>query len=315
MAAPYISRTLLADKDRENRRLLTENDLHGLQGPLIILGDPGLGKTRLTETLEKTLGGVRTTGGTFYRNENPSRFAVPKNGVLIIDGLDEITSSSGRSAVDEVLRKLSQIGMPRFILSCRAADWQGSADRHKIKSDYGTEPTTLLLQPFSFADAVQFLKSIDETLDAEGIVSTLEARDLGELCGNPLTLTLVAELAKDRQGLPENRSDLFIRACELLVREENPAHHSSQAAKSLLNDLLDSAGAIFAHLLLSGSLGIADRPRNDIPDGFISKSDLSGIPNVSEIEPALKTRLFQSAGENLSIPFHRVVAEFLGPDG
>ena len=127
-----------------------------------------------------------------------------------------------------------------------------------------------------------------------------------------LTLSLVAEIAKDGQGLPENRSDLFARSCELLVTEENPAHHASKAARSNLNDLLDSAGAIFAHLLLSGSLGIAERPRNDIPEGFISKADLSEIQDASEIDSVLKTRLFQSGGESLSIPFHRVIAEFLG---
>lgn len=308
----YIKRTLIADQGKPTERSISEDDLGTLNGPLIILGDPGLGKTRLTETLESVGGGLRVAGGTFYRNENISSFAIPKGGTIIIDGLDEIAAASGQSAVDEVLRKLSRIGAPRFVLSCRAADWQGSADRYKIAVDYGIEPTTLLLQPFSTDQAIEFLHSVDGTLDAPEIVSTLEARDLGELCGNPLTLTLVAEVAKNGKGLPQTRSDLFVSACEVLVRETNRAHQGSRAARLTLDQLLDSAGAIFAHLLLSGSTGVADRPRTEIPDGYISKSDLSEIPDAPEVQAVLKTRLFQSAGENLSIPFHRVIAEFLG---
>lgn len=188
MAACYISRTLLANKGGPDERLVTEQEIATFQPPLIILGDPGLGKTKLTEALESALAAVRVTGGTFYRNEDPTRFAVPHGTPLVIDGLDEITSSSGSSAVDEVLKKLSRIGMPRFILSCRAADWQGSTDRHKIATDYGTEPTTLLLQPFSREDAVTFLSAFDEGIDAKDILDELTARDLGELYGNPLTL-------------------------------------------------------------------------------------------------------------------------------
>jgi len=303
---------LLANKGGPDERLVTEDEIATFQVPLVILGDPGLGKTKLTEALENALAAVRVTGGTFYRNEDPTRFAVAHGRPLIIDGLDEITSSSGSSAVDEVLKKLSRIGMPRFILSCRAADWQGSTDRYKIATDYGVEPTTLLLQQFSREDAITFLSAFDESIEAEDILDELTARDLGELYGNPLTLTLLAELSKDGQGLPESRADLFNRACELLVREENRAHHNSQAAQSSLDNLLDSAGAIFSHLLLSGSLGVAERHRGGVPNGYVSKGDLENISSAPLVSASLKTRLFQSAGENLFIPFHRVIAEFLG---
>ena len=79
-----------------------------------------------------------------------------------------------------------------MILSCRAADWQGSTDRYKIATDYGVEPTTLLLQPFSYEDAIRFLTAFDKGIDAKGILRDLAARDLGDLYGNPLTLLLVA---------------------------------------------------------------------------------------------------------------------------
>lgn len=121
----YIPRKLRANQSSPNERLVTEDELATLGGSLIILGDPGLGKTSLTESLEQRLGAKRVPAGTFYRSENLERFAVNLGVPLIIDGLDEITLPSGGSAVDEVLKKLSRIGSPKFILSCRSADCDG----------------------------------------------------------------------------------------------------------------------------------------------------------------------------------------------
>jgi hypothetical protein len=312
MVASYIPRTLVANKGAPDERLITEDQIAILGAPTIILGDPGLGKTELTLSLEKLPGVRRVTGGTFYRNNDPNRFAVSRGTILVIDGLDEITASSGSSSMDEVLKKLSQIAYPNFIISCRSADWQGSTDRYKIGADYGAEPITLQLQPFSRQDAVHFLSSFEEGLDAEEILHQLDERDLDDFYQNPLTLTLIAEVAIHGQGLPDSRADLFSRACELLAREENRAHLRSQAAQSALDALLSSAGAIFTHLLLSGSLGVADLHRSGVPDGYIPKGELGDISNATLGAAALKTRLFRSIGENLFIPYHRVIAEFLG---
>ncbi len=175
MNLTYISRTLISDRGHDDARLLAETDIPSINAPIVILGDPGLGKTELTKTLEAQFGFKRVTGGAFYRNQNIARYSTPPNSKLIIDGLDEITSSSGVSAIDEVLKKLSGAGNPNFILSCRSADWQGSTDRYKISEDYGVEPVTLHLQPFTYQDATAFLRSYDETIDVERVSY--------ELCG------------------------------------------------------------------------------------------------------------------------------------
>ena len=314
MVVCYISRTLIADKGGPRERLVTEKEIGAFKAPLVILGDPGLGKTKLTrKSLANNFGAVRVTGGTFCSKRRPHTF---RGGIwhtynhrrtrrnhLVVRRLCH------RRGVEETLARRNA---EKFILSCRAADWQGSTDRYKIATDYGVEPTTLLLQPFSYEDAIQFLTAFDKGIDAKGILRDLAARDLGDLYGNPLTLTLLAELARDGQGLPDSRADLLDRACELLVREEDQAHQNSPTARSNFDDLLNSAGAIFAHLLLSGSIGVADRHRGDMADGYILKDDLGDIPDAPLISEVLKTRLFQSVGENLFIPFHRVIAEFLG---
>jgi hypothetical protein len=308
MTANYISRTLITNRGRHDEKVIGEADIPHIDAPVVILGDPGLGKTELTKSLADKFGFIRISGGAFYRT---TRFSA-SNKKIIIDGLDEITSSSGVSAMDEVLKRLSQIGNPNFILSCRSADWQGSTDRYKIGSDYGAEPVTLNLQPFTYGDAKAFLESCEGNIDADRILRELDHHDLGEFYVNPLTLRLVAEIVAAGQGLPKGRADLLNRATELLTSEENPAHQRSSVAQSSLDDLLDSAGAVFAHLLLSGSIGITDRPRGQVPDGYISIRELNNIADAPSIPAAAKTRLFQSPDENLYTPFHRVVAEYLG---
>jgi hypothetical protein len=311
MTGKYISRTLIANRGRHDEKVISEVDIPHIEAPVVILGDPGLGKTELTKSLADKFGFVRVSGGTFYRSQNLDRFKISTDTKIIIDGLDEITAS-GVSAIDEVLKKLSQIGNPTFILSCRSADWQGSTDRYKIGTDYGAEPVTLNLQPFTYNDAKAVLESHEGNIDADHVLRKLDEQDLSEFYVNPLTLRLVAEIVAAGQGLPKGRAELLDRATELLTSEVNPAHQRSLVAQSSLDDILDSAGAVFAHLLLSASIGMTDRPRDQVPDGYIRIGELNSIADASSIPAAVKTRLFQSSDENLYTPFHRVVAEYLG---
>ena len=302
---PRRLRTRLAGKDH----LIGDTEIMELGLPLVILGDPGMGKTWLTEYLAETSGGIRVTAGTFVRV--PSAALPSDSRLVIIDGLDEIATSNGAAAVDAVLTRLGEIGYPDFILSCRAADWSGSVDRHKIAEDYEIEPRILQLLPFTRDDAETLLKNISGN-DYKIILKKLDEGDLAEFYTNPLTLHLVVEVVLDGQGLPGSRSDLLNRASRLLLSERNPAHQRSLAARASANHLLDAAGAIFAHLLLSGSSGVADLPTEETPDGYVALGDFVDLVGGTSREAALRTRLFRSSQENLFEPYHRVIAEFLG---
>ena len=83
-------------------------------------------------------------------------------------GLDEIASAEPGGSIDAVLRQLSKLDYPPFILSCREADWLGAADRVKIEQDYGVVPVLLRLQPFSYEDVLDFLTNEFPGIDADG---------------------------------------------------------------------------------------------------------------------------------------------------
>ncbi len=75
--------------------------------------------------------------------------------------------------------------------------------------------------------------------------------------------------------------------------------------------MLSAAGQMFAHLLLSGSLGVADLDSSAIPAGYVSKEDISALDGEAAADAVLKSRLFEATGENLLAPYHRIIAEFL----
>ena len=308
----YISRDLVVDKGGPQERLIPERDIASLLNPLVILGEPGAGKTRLTQSLQRSLRAKRVAAGTFSRSENLTPFAVEPDVPLIIDGLDEVAAARGERPLDGVLRKLDRLGRPRFIISCRAADWQGSSDKWRIEQDYGIAPLTLHVVPFSREQAKQFLSSYHTSIKPDELLDQVSARGLEELIGNPLTLGLLAEVSVSGEGLPETRTKLLERASGLLVKEINPAHTASDVAQARVEDLLLSAGAIAAHLLISGSIGVSTGARGTLPTGFVHRSDIEDLPDARLTKDVLSTRLFLAEGEGLFLPVHRVIAEYLG---
>lgn len=310
---PYISRTLVVDRGTQDEEAIKEEEIAQFTNqPLIVLGEPGIGKTELTKSIERLTGGHRISAGTFSRSENLEKLGGPSGSPLIIDGLDEVSASATGSALDDVLRKLDRMGRPNFVVSCRAADWRGSADRYKIEQDYGVAPVTLHLQPFSHEEALAFLHQFDRAIDGEKLLDEISRRGLSELAGNPLTLRLVAEVVRENGELPASKADLLERASRLLVTEENPAHAASPNAQASVDDLLLSAGGIFAHLLISGSLGVSAEQRDHLPEGFVHLAAFVGILKAPFVTDVIGTRLFVSEGEGRFIPVHRVVAEYLG---
>src|SRR3990172_1460704 len=93
---------------------------------IILLGDPGMGKT------------------TFFKDAAKANFMTVRKflidphasaGVaLFLDALDEYrTIAGGQDASSEVAKTLCSLKKPKFRLSCRAADWFGSTDQEVLR--------------------------------------------------------------------------------------------------------------------------------------------------------------------------------------
>ena len=120
-----ISRTLAYQDVGQQWHVIGQEDIAAVVEPVVILGDPGIGKSVLTQTLGAQPGMRYCCAGTFYRAERPEAL-IAQGERIIVDGLDEIASSTPGGSVDSVLRQLSRMGSPPFVLSCREADWRGA---------------------------------------------------------------------------------------------------------------------------------------------------------------------------------------------
>lgn len=307
----YIPRSMIASKGTKNERIVSEAEIAALGQVIVLLGEPGIGKTELTKQLSTSLGAIRVAAGTFCRTVDASTYNRQIHGLIIIDGLDEIAASSTEPAIDKILIRLSGLENPNVIISCRAADWTGASNRAKFQSDYGVSPVPVHILPFSSHQAKSFLTQYNTQIDAEKLLLAIGRQGLNDLVGNPLTLSLLAEVWLQDGGLPATKFELLDHATQVLTVEVEPLHDQSSQAKVAHESILQSAGCMFAHLLLSGSVGIATNNRRDASEGFIPLALFSDINMATDAATVIKTRLFKPDAEDLLVPVHRIVAEFL----
>ena len=134
-----INRTLAYKHDDQQWRVIAQGDIAAIAKPVVILGDPGMGKSVLTQTLGDQPGMSYCPAGTFHRANRPEAL-IAQGERIIVDGLDEIASSTPGGAVDSVLRQLSRMDGPR-----RAGHGGGTTTPASVihHSDQGCQYTSL----------------------------------------------------------------------------------------------------------------------------------------------------------------------------
>jgi hypothetical protein len=292
---------------------LNQESLLNRSEPLVVLGEPGMGKTVLLSWLGRQPNMVVKTARAFLRENNPAAL-VSADQTLVIDGLDEVAAVQEGDPVHNVLKHLTLAGRPQFILSCRVADWRGAVARQDIEDDYSAKPLELTLEPFSGNEASAFLVDRFGQTRAEEIIEHFEGKGLNDFFGNPQTLILIADAAGPSGPLPDTRAGLFAQACGVMRAEHNDSHDKTALAQLTADAALDAAGAACAVLLLTAKDAISLRPAaNTLPED-VQVAELGALPNGEAIEAVLRSRLFRKAenGDRRFTYVHRTIAEYLG---
>ena len=278
----------------------------------ILLGDPGSGKSTAFHGEAQALGedAVWMSTREFLRSY-PSRGSDWRGKTLFIDGLDEMRagSSNPREVLDSIWTALNTLGLPRFRISCREADWLGSNDRDALTSvSTDQKVKTLRLDPLTSDDVAQILDAHHSVSDARAFIAEARARGVDDLLTNPLTLDMLARAVGADGAWPKSKYETFEMACRQLATEENEEHFLWDRPPPPVQ-LLDPAGQFYAHQLISDVGGFSLRYEDNDHD-YITP-DQAGL-TWETARHALETRLFVSAGNGRFTPVHRHIAEFLG---
>ncbi len=273
---------------------------------IVVLGDPGAGKTELFKKAAEEEGGRYMKVRELLRT-----IPAPHRQPLYLDAFDEVRAQrrDGHSVLDEVISKLLELGQPRFRLSCRAADWFGGLDESELRSASSDGTIQVLhLLPMTEEDIGQIVACCE--IDQRVFLKEAHTHGVVEWLSNPQDLMLLLEALEGGEW-PDSREEIFRHACESLTKEENPTHSRSRRRGHSIQELQKAAGYLCALHIIAGTTGYAFE-RDVASDDFrvlanIGDSAISG----DTLEESARRRLFRHEGHERVVPMHRTVAEYL----
>lgn len=220
-----VPRTCVRQPDTNDDRADEPTPLSDTQALMayVLLGDPGSGKSEAFKLEANAVGGRRISASDFLALELPEL----KDSTLpvFIDGLDETRAGmvDGRVPLDNIRKKLQQLGCRSFRLSCRAADWLGNPDAAKLQSllPASEKVQVFSLQPLTLADVAAILSVNHDVSDSQAFISSAKQHGLTGLLFNPQTLGMLATAVGPKNCWPETRQMVYEMACERMVQEHN----------------------------------------------------------------------------------------------
>jgi hypothetical protein len=275
---------------------------------LVVLGEAGMGKTTLLGSLREHEGYAFCTARQLINAPDPRQFLRDAT-TLVIDALDEVSAQREGEAVDLVVRKLARLGSPRFILSCRVADWRSATARQAILDFYAEAPVELHLDALERPDAVAFLAETLKTEEAESVLNRLEASNLAGLWSNPQTLGMIEQVAR-KENLPASRGALFDQAVRLLIGEGREEKAGTPLVGMAEEEVLDAAGAAFAAIILTGKEALSRKAATDADD--LALREILKLPGAKPVSDILDARLFAARGLDRFTYAHRAIGDFVG---
>jgi hypothetical protein len=324
-------------------KLLPEN------GPLVLCGEPGIGKSTELKILQRRIANTVGERGTLisvlcrevadfasfrektvataewrrWREEN-SRLT------LLVDGVDE-----GLLHMPNFLNEL--IGMlreqpcerMRLVLACRIAEWPVDTGNTLLSLWRNLESRPIYelcrLRRVDVEEAARF-----HDCDPAAFMSAVWEQSVVGLAARPVTLFFLLREFCNHAGLPGSHRELYEHGTAELAKEIDPVRAEylrglrRSQSRATDADRLRAAQRLAATLLLSGHSAVHvsskafeaaakhDLDPHHAADSPDSSSSMSLSVSMAAIEEALETGLFTSAGERRLSFVHQTFAECLG---
>jgi len=292
----YLSRHLY-----DNDRTYSEAELLAASKFIIVLAEPGGGKTELLDSLANQLGATRQTATKFRYQSNPRI-----GDALILDAFDEVARVDP-SGISEILGKALDTDAKQIVVASRSSEWEG-ASTHRVEEFFGSAPTVARMVDFTEHEQKEIFDRHLPGEDFEQFRAEIRRFDLEPLLPNPQLLKLFADAYTQSERHFAEKSSIFELAVERMAQEANKS--VSQKGQHPPAKKIEIANEVFAKLLLSGSEGVSTS--ETAPDRLYPLL-ASLVAARDRSESILQTKLFKPGDEpDQHLPVHKIVAEYCG---
>lgn len=298
---PMTSKFYLPRKLQNHEKEYNELEVIGTFKIIIILAEPGAGKTSLLDSFSNYLNVTKKTANVFSNRNN-----FEKNSPLIIDALDELVRVD-QSAIGNLLGKAADLEPSILIISSRSSEWEDSYTR-LVKDNFGVEPQIFRIFPFDEEEQKQIFQNYKPNEDFVLFKSEVQKYNLEALLANPQFLKIFGDAYIESNKKFEGRKYIFSQAVKALAKETNSAYNFRNDLPTLRK--IELIEEIFAKLLLAGAEGVSTNS-NEKDILYPRIDSLIRLENTDQYNSLLSCGLFKMAdNESQHQPNHKIVAEF-----
>lgn len=285
-------------------RAYTESELLTASKYIVVLAEPGGGKTELMKSLALKLNTSVSNASVFAYVG-----ADKENSPLIIDAVDEVARID-QSGIHKLLA-LAKTSKPTcVIMSSRSSEW-GLASTSIFERFLGASPMIVRLREFDQDEQHAIFKHYAPAEDFFAFQTEVTRFSLDMLLPNPQFLKMFTDAYLESDRRFADKRSIFALAVERLAKEVNPDIPKTSVSLSVTQKIAFSA-EVYAKLLLSGAEGVstidttANRMYPMLPALFSSSTACYDI---------LSTQLFKPGDkEDQHRPVHKIVAEYCAAD-
>jgi hypothetical protein len=290
----YIERRLFVGEDP-----ISESDCLSEGGVIVVLAEPGAGKTELLNSFGRRLG-VKSQRASIFRYST----TVPISAVIVIDALDEVARQDP-SAVEQTIVKTFESQASTVVFASRSSEWGNERNRF-IEDCFGVKPKVVRLSPFDDNEQRELFESLFPDENFEAFLTESTRFGLLPILGNPMFFKLFVEGYIQGGRFFHSKHQIFKDAIDRLASDDGKG--GSQTKRPPISRVVSAASEMFAKLLLAGSTGVST----------VECLDERSYPYVSSVIKestialsALNSRLFTSGiNADFHEPVHRIVAEY-----
>jgi len=291
----YINRVLYGEDKN-----FTEVELLASSKSIIVLAEPGAGKTDLLKSFARQLGVKEVTANVFCYTEKTA-VGLP----LVIDAFDELARVD-QAGINKLLGHALSTRPSKIIISSRSSEWDNSATK-LFERFIGSKPIIVRLCEFDESEQEKIFEGYTNRKDFLAFQQEVSRFSLDPILPNPQFLKLFADAYIESNCHFADRRSIFSQAVTHLTRESNESNRPTNTIS--IENKIKFSSEVFTKLLLSGAEGVA---KSEVYESrsFPMLASLIELP-MADATVILATKLFKpDSNVDLHRPVHKIVAEY-----